>query len=149
MTEPDSLPLPQRVPLPFLPIPGELVVDDSLWSFQPEKGGPRGYARLRVWRGLHRGHLAVVTPVDGHMSVTTAAAHIWKTLYGQYGPALALAELWPEGAGLDGELHLDLVLVAPGSQRAAWQRLYPTNPEHPLHDFASLWWLAAADDILS
>lgn len=145
MTEP----LPQRTALPFLPIPGELVADDPRWSFQPERGGPRGYARLRVWRGLHRGHLAVVTPLDGDMSVTTAAAHIWKTLYGTYGPAFALAELWPAGEGIDGELHLDLVLVEPGSQVARWQRLYPTGAENPLHDFASLWWLTAADDILA
>lgn len=141
--------LPQRTSLPFLPIPGELLVDDPLWTFQPEKGGPRGHARLRVWRGLHTGHLAVVTPVGDGMSVTTAAAYIWKTLYGMYGPALALAELWPASEGFDGELHLDLVQVAPGSQRAAWLRLHPVGEEHPLFNFASLWWLTAADDILS
>lgn len=146
MTDPS---LPQRTSLPFLPIPGELVVDNPLWTFQPERNGPRGYARLRVWKGLHRGHLAVVTPVDGEMSVTTGAACIWGTLFGMYGPALALAELWPASAGLDGELHLDLVQVAPGSQRATWQRLYPIGEEHPLFNFASLWWMVAADDILA
>lgn len=141
--------LPQRTPVPFLPLPDALVLDDPRWAYRAEHGGPGGFARLRVWRGLAGGHLAVVTETGEGRSVTNAAMEIRSRLAGELGEPLALAELWPAGEGADDSLHLDLVQVPGPHARVGWHRIYPILPSDPLYDLLCAWWSVCGEVILA
>jgi hypothetical protein len=106
-----------------------------------------------VWDSpLEAGCFAIVTESGVGLSVTSAAAAVYRRLCLEYGLPFGLAELWPEGQS--GPAHLDLVVPSPGSLHGAvWRRLWPTGSGGALDgwnpDAARMWVSVNAADIFA
>lgn len=141
---PETEPLPQRAPMPWLPTLGNLVAFDPLWSYR-DFDGVEGICLLRVWEAGD-GHFAVVTERDMGRSVTNAAQAIRAQLAALYGEPLALAEHWP--AALSGKIgeHVDLVLP-PEFPAVLWSALWPLSVRHLHYEVCRAWWEAHGEEI--
>lgn len=115
-------------PFPDLPPPGELIVDEPFWQYQPLYVTSGGAAHLRIWStpANHRQLIVMVTELGLGPSITNSIEHIWRVLAGQHPESeIVLLEHYPAAESL-GEEHLDQVVVH--QDTPDWRRIWPTSP---------------------
>jgi hypothetical protein len=139
--------LPRRARGSWLPHLQTLVADNREWVYRAD--GAYGRCRLRVWDTPDDGFFAIVTELGEGLSVTLAAASIYRVLAERYHEPFGLAELWPAGEGVDPELHVDLVLPPADGLPLSWARAWPVDEAHPRADLLGLWWECNSDQILT
>ncbi|MER6125341.1 hypothetical protein ABT173_22425 [Streptomyces sp. NPDC001795] len=122
------------LPLPRVPDPHRLEVDEPAWTYPSSCAGGGGIALLRVWRTADGGYLAILTENGIGVSITNAAEEIGAKLAANFPGPLVVLEHYRAGDGADHE-RLDQVLVLPG-RSAQWRAVWPVPPANP--DYAVL-----------
>jgi hypothetical protein len=137
----------KMIEVPPLPLPGHLVVDDPVWSYRSGTVAGGGLAHLRVWTA-EPGHLAIVTELDLGSSTTNSAEHIWSALVDQFGEPLVMLEHYPPDQTMPGDGdRLDQVVVVDG--QPYWERIWPTDADHPEHAEFNAWMRTYGFDLLA